>query len=58
MFSLSGNRMNENGKNRLVDFLPEIQAGCPDRDLIRLWPLPVQSLWFEDWREPVEGVIL
>jgi len=25
-----------------------IAAGCPGRDLVRLWPLPVQSPWFED----------
>jgi hypothetical protein len=24
---------------------------CPRTDLIRLWPLPVQQPWFEDWWE-------
>ena len=32
-----------------------IAAGFPGRDLVRLWPLPVQNPWFEDWWEPVEG---
>jgi hypothetical protein len=22
---------------------------CPRKDMIRLWPLPVQQPWFEDW---------
>jgi hypothetical protein len=35
-----------------------IAAGCPSRDLVRLRPLPVQSPWFEDWWEPVDGMKL
>jgi hypothetical protein len=25
--------------------------GCPRMDMIRLWPLPIQHSWFEDWRD-------
>jgi hypothetical protein len=35
-----------------------IAAGCPGRDLVRIWPLPVKSPWFEDWWEPIEGKIV
>jgi hypothetical protein len=29
---------------------------CPRTDMIRLWPLPVQQPWFEDWWEkPYDG---
>ena len=33
-----------------------IAAGCPGKDLVQLWLLPVKSPWDEDWWEPVEGV--
>jgi len=23
--------------------------GCPRMDMFRLWPLPIQHPWFEDW---------
>ena len=35
-----------------------IAAGCPGRDLVRLWPLPIQMEWDEDWWDPVDGLIL
>jgi len=28
---------------------------CPGRDLIRVWPLPVRSPWFEEPTEPMFG---
>ena len=28
-----------------------VALGCPGKDLVRLWPLPVTSPWFEDWWE-------
>ena len=28
---------------------------CPGHDLIRIWPLPVMSPWFEDSFEPMIG---
>ena len=28
-----------------------IALGCPGKDLVRLWPLPIISPWFEDWWE-------
>jgi hypothetical protein len=24
---------------------------CPRKDMIRLWPLPIQQPWYEDWWE-------
>jgi hypothetical protein len=30
---------------------------CPRTDMIRLWPLPVQQPWFEDWWEDKPGFI-
>jgi ABC-type cobalt transport system substrate-binding protein len=27
------------------------------KDLVRVWPLPMQSHWFEDCWEPVDGEI-
>jgi hypothetical protein len=40
-----------------------LALACPRVDLIRLWPLPVTTTWFEDWWEDnrpkgVYGVIL
>ncbi len=32
-----------------------LALACPGMDYIRLWPLPIQQLWFEDWWELVEG---
>lgn len=28
-----------------------VALGCPGKDLVRIWPLPVTSPWFEDWWE-------
>ena len=28
---------------------------CPGMDMMRLWPLPVEQPWFEDWWESIEG---
>ena len=28
-----------------------VVLNCPGKDSIRLWPLPVIDLWFEDWWE-------
>ena len=34
-----------------------VAVGCPGRDLIRLWPLPVINPWFEDgWERPTPGL--
>ncbi len=30
---------------------------CPRTDLIRLWPLPMQQPWFEDWWEEPAPVL-
>jgi hypothetical protein len=32
-----------------------IVLACPMMDMIRLWPLPVQQPWFDDWRMYIEG---
>ena len=34
-----------------------IAASCQGKDMLRLWPLPAQSPWFEDWWDPVEGEV-
>ena len=28
---------------------------CPGMDMMRLWPLPVQQSWDDDWWESIEG---
>jgi hypothetical protein len=28
---------------------PALVLACPRTDIIRLWPLPVEYPWFEDW---------
>ena len=33
-----------------------VVISCPRMDMIRVWPLPIQHPWFEDWWEPVEGL--
>ena len=33
-----------------------VVISCPRMDMIRVWPLPIQHPWFEDWCEPVEGL--
>ena len=34
-----------------------VAVGCLGKDLVRVWPLPMQSHWFEDCWEPVDGEI-
>ena len=31
---------------------------CPGMEMMRLWPLSVEKPWYDDWRGPVNGVIL
>lgn len=26
-----------------------LALACPGMDMVRLWPLPIQKPWFEDW---------
>ena len=33
-----------------------ITLACPRMDMMRLWPLPIQQPWFEDWWEK-KGVL-
>ncbi|MFC1997051.1 hypothetical protein ACFLXI_05520 [Chloroflexota bacterium] len=35
-----------------------IAVGYLGKDLVRLWRLPIQQAWDEDWWEPVEGELI
>ena len=35
-----------------------VALDCPGKDSMRLWPLLVVDLWFEDWREREEARVI
>ena len=49
------------GRCELIHFDNTLQSvntlvlGCSKKDLIKLWPLPMEQPWFEDGREKPSG---
>lgn len=37
--------------SRVLQSAYTIAIACPMKDMIRLWPFPMQNPWFEDWWE-------
>ena len=34
---------------------PALVVACPGRDMIRVWPLPMEQPWWEKSRDPAVG---